>query len=278
LRISGRNVAAALAFGAGLLPILGANRGQAAEPTVSQSTEPISYSETTVGNVPLKLITVDLASESKVTGMMAKGGSGRSESWSSMIGRARPTVAVTGTFFCTETLIPIGDLVIAGQLAHFGGMGSALCISDANQALLRMPPRYRHIDWSPFDFVMRSGPTLVRHSEVRVRPRAEGFQDPGLLRATGRLAVGISGPDKLIIAATRNPVTLNKMAWVMLKLGARDAINLDAGGSMGLYYKGKTLIKPGRKLTNLLLVYGDRARYDQVRNELAPARQTASSR
>jgi len=40
----------------------------------------------------------------------------------------------------------------------------------------------------------------------------------------------------------------------MYDLGATDAMNLDAGASLGLDYRGKTLIAPGRKLTNILTI------------------------
>ena len=46
-------------------------------------------------------------------------------------------------------------------------------------------------------------------------------------------------------------------ARVMKALGCRDAMNLDAGASLAMSYRGRTLIRPGRNLTNLLAVYVD---------------------
>jgi hypothetical protein len=61
----------------------------------------------------------------------------------------------------------------------------------------------------------------------------------------------------------------------MRAIGVVNAMNLDAGSSLGLHYKGQTLIKPGRWLTNLILVYNDRNRYFDNKEGLAPAVKTA---
>jgi exopolysaccharide biosynthesis protein len=41
----------------------------------------------------------------------------------------------------------------------------------------------------------------------------------------------------------------------MQALGCEQALNLDGGASMAMYYRGRTVLSPGRKLTNVLLVY-----------------------
>jgi len=229
----------------------------------------VAYVQTTVNRIPVKVITVDLnAPNVKVTGMMARGGSGRAETWSRMIDRARPAVAITGTFFGKKNLRPIGDLVIDGQMAHFGGKGTALCVTPDNVATFHKAPLYRHVDWSACDFVLRCGPRLVWQGIVSVYPRNEGFRDPAILRRTGRVGVGVTKHNKLLLVVTRERITLWQFARVMKASGADYAINLDAGASMGLYYRGKTLIAPRRPLTNLLLVYTDPDRYAQVRSQL----------
>lgn len=241
--------------------------------SLSNQEAAVAYVQTTVHGVPVKAVTVDLNVPGvKVTGMIARGGGGRSESWSRMIDRARPVVAVTGTFFGKKNLQPIGDLVIGGELAHFGGKGTALCVTDGNVASFRKVPLYRHVDWSGCDFVLRCGPRLVWQGLVSVYPHHEGFRDPAILRRTGRVGVGVTESNKMLLVVTREPITLWQFAKVMKALGARDAINLDAGASTGLYYRGKTLIEPKRPLTNLLLVYTDPERYASVQAELMPSK------
>jgi hypothetical protein len=45
-------------------------------------------------------------------------------------------------------------------------------------------------------------------------------------------------------------------------------MNLDAGTSTGFYYNGTVLARPGRKLTNLIVVYGRKDRYEHAIDQL----------
>lgn len=237
----------------------------------------VEYVETTSARVPLKVVFVDLNDpDVKVTGMLAEGGGGHAEAWGHMVDRARPAVAVTGTYFDMANLLPVGDIVVGGRLVHYGGIGTALCVDANNVATFCKAPRYEHSDWSAYDFVMRSGPRLVWDGKVSADPVGEGFHDPGLRRRTGRIAVGLTDHNKLVIAATREPISLRQMGQAMKGLGAVYAMNLDAGSSMGMYVGGKTLIQPHRTLTNLLLVYTDPDRYASVKDDLAPGRVAAN--
>ena len=94
-----------------------------------------------------------------------------------MIERANPNVAVTGTFFSLDNLHPVGDIVIDGRLVHFGGMGTALCVTPGNHADMVTCEWGRHHDWSPYDFVVACGPRLLRRGRVVLDPRAERFRD-----------------------------------------------------------------------------------------------------
>lgn len=243
----------------------------AARPCVAAS---IAFSRTTSAGVPVMVITVDLNDPAvKVTGMLAQNGSGHAERFDSMISRTHPTAAVTGTFFGEGSLLPIGDIVVDGQTVHRGGVGTGFCITPDNDCQFVHPPhRYADMDWSPFDFVCCSGPCLVRHGRVGVYPAAEGFHDHDLLGMATRLAVGRTRHNKLLFVTTRCRIYLSRMARVMRHLGCMDAISLDAGSSLGYYYKSRMLVTPHRKLTNLILIYDDRSRYSRFKSRLFPAR------
>ena len=206
--------------------------------------------------VPVIVVEIDLNQpQARVTGALAAGGSGHAESWHSLIERTRPLVAITGTYFDIASRLPIGDLFIDGRLAHFGGKGSALCVTPDNHATFMDVPQYKHIDWSPYDFVIRSGPRLVVDGAPRVHMSAEGFADPALMRPTGRLGIGITRWNRLLLVGTREPVTLMRWAMALRAAGAWNAMNLDAGPSMALYIDGRTIFQPKTPLTNLVLVY-----------------------
>jgi hypothetical protein len=226
---------------------------------------------TMAAGVPLKVIKVDLNDPAvKITGQFTKFGAGHSEPFGQMVRRVQPTVAVTGTFFCNRTLIPVGDIVIDGRLAHFGGIGTAMCVTPDNTVEFIRPERYTHQDWSRFDFVVCCGPRLITNGVAYVEPKSEGFRDKHMLNRNGRVAVGVTKDNQMIFVATRKPVYLSKLAKAMRSLGVVNAINLDGGSSIGLHYKGKTLIKPSRRLTNLILVYDNRDRYEELKDNLLP--------
>jgi len=232
----------------------------------------IRFWQTGAAGVPVKVISVDLNDPNvKVSAVMAARGNGTAEPFRQMISRANPNVAVTGTFFSLDDLQPVGDIVIDGSLVHFGGMGTALCITPNNQATMVTCRWGRHHDWSPFDFVVACGPRLLSGGRVVLDARAERFHDKHMLAPNSRIAVGITRGNTLFFVMTHSPIYLGKLARVMQALGAADAMNLDAGTSTGFYYNGATLAKPGRKLTNMIVVYGRRDRYEHALDQLVPA-------
>ena len=231
----------------------------------------IRFWQTGAAGVPVKVISVDLNDPNvKVSAVMAARGNGTSEPFRQMISRANPNVAVTGTFFSLDDLQPVGDIVIDGSLVHFGGMGTALCITPSNHATMVTCQWGRHHDWSPFDFVVACGPRLLHAGRVVLDPSAERFRDKHMLAPNSRIAVGITPGNTLFFVMTHSPIYLGKLARVMKSLGAVEAMNLDAGTSTGFYYNGATLAKPGRKLTNMIVVYGRRDRYEHALDQLLP--------
>ncbi|HEY3329192.1 MAG TPA: phosphodiester glycosidase family protein [Capsulimonadaceae bacterium] len=211
--------------------------------------------------VPVQVILVDLnKSNIKVTGLLAENGIGSSEAFGRMIQRSHPAVAVTGTFFSLDNLRPVGDIVIDGNLTYFGGMGTALAITPANKADMITVKWGRHHDWSGYDFVVACGPRLLKDGSVWLDPHAERFRDSNMLGPNSRIAVGITPGNKLIFAMTRDRIYLGKLARMMKNLGCNEAMNLDAGTSTGFYCNGQMIARPGRKLTNAIIVNTDARR------------------
>jgi exopolysaccharide biosynthesis protein len=206
--------------------------------------------------VPVRVIEVDLADlRVRVTPQVSNG---PAETFASMVSRSRPAVAVNGAYFSKTTLAPIGDIVIEGRKVRSGMMGTALAITRDNRAIIRRVTWGHAEDWTEYATVLACGPALVLNGRVDVQPEREGFRDPHVMGSTRRMGIGLTRDRRLLIVTTLAPVTFRKWAEVMLALGCWDAMNLDAGASLAMHYRGKTLITPGRQLTNLLLVYVDR--------------------
>jgi len=110
--------------------------------------------------VAVVAVQIDLKSPgTRVTGAMAKGGSGHAENWFGMIKRAQPMAAITGTYFDVGSRMPVGDIQIDGVLRHFGGLGSALRIRRKSCEIYRCSERSSHgLEQVRFCDSMRSAP------------------------------------------------------------------------------------------------------------------------
>jgi exopolysaccharide biosynthesis protein len=64
--------------------------------------------------------------------------------------------------------------------------------------------------------------------------------------------VGVTEDGWLLLATTT--ATVSQLARVMHALHAKDAMNLDGGASSGLWVRGKYLRRPGRAISNALLI------------------------
>lgn len=173
------------------------------------------------------------------------------EPFDRLLRRAHPTAAINGTFFGKDDLRPVGE----GQLRHSGRMGTVLAISPDNRASIRRVEWGRSQDWSGYETVLGCGPTLVKDRLVDVRPAEERFQDPHVLGRSNRSAAGLTPRGKLVLVSIPSTVTLGELAGIMRALGCDQAMNLDGGASMAMYYRGKVVMPPGRRLANILTVY-----------------------
>lgn len=97
------------------------------------------------------------------------------------------------------------------------------------------------------------GPCLIQDGKIVLDPESEGFSSPKILYQSGqRSAVGVTKNNDLLLVTSDG--TMRDMARIMQSLGCQQAMNLDGGASSGLWYKGKYLTRPGRNISNALLV------------------------
>jgi len=242
------------------------------------STDDVSYRKRWVQGVPVNVVIANLNCPNvKVSPAMAVHGPGTSEGFGSMLSRLRPAAAITGTFFCVNSLIPVGDLVIDGNVLNFGCVGTAICFTADNRVDF-MPTRDgRTVKWSKYVSVICGGPRLVREGLAWVSPSSEGFNDSGFYRPAARSAIGVTKQNKLLLVTVNTGVYLSHMARIMRDLGAVDAMNLDGGSSTALYCDGIVPSHPGRRLTNLIVVFDSLEMYARVKPAFCPQPVIAAS-
>jgi len=216
----------------------------------------VEYERVFIDGVVYHTIRVDLSDPTvKVSPLLTARYPGGDEPAGRILRRYWPSAAVTGTEFCTVSLRPIGDLVIDGRLRHFGGMGKALAITPDNHVAFLSVPYGRKLDWAGFESVIAAGPTLIHAGKVSLSPASEGFTDPHVLGKAARVGAGVTSSGKLILIATNSPIYLRTLAHALRKLGCVEALNLDGGSSAALYYRGRWVLSPKRRLVNLLAVF-----------------------
>jgi uncharacterized protein YigE (DUF2233 family) len=217
-----------------------------------------------VGGVGVNVVTVNPRPDhvNVVLGLaqgtvLSRGRFGR-ETFGSMVRRFKPRVAINGTYFHLRTNAPVGALVMEGRLIYDGLSSAVLTVGENGRCRIEYHRSKfgRDFGWAgTIRTAIGAGPMLLRNGRVALTPRDEGFGDPSLFAQARRSALGVTEEGKLLLVTVHTPITLNKLAYIMLRLGSVDAMALDGGSSSALYSNGQFITKPGRKLTNLILVY-----------------------
>ncbi len=104
--------------------------------------------------------------------------------------------------------------------------------------------------WQDADFILGVGPRLVANGRVNVTADEEDFPADIRVGRAPRSAVGITKDGKYLLAVVDGRqshsvgLTLTDWARLLVKFGARDALNLDGGGSSDLVINGDVQNSP----------------------------------
>lgn len=200
---------------------------------------------------------------------------GSTESLSSIANRYGALAAINGSYFDAYTSGPVKmpdmPLVTRGSLIYDSRIGTVLGFTadgrwrmDAAASIVRLCGSNCRMDerddpervlfWSHVTEAVGCGPRLVIDGVPKVSPYGEGFSDPeALATRTIRSAVGITADDRILLVVVHR-AGLDDIARIMAALGCRQAMNLDGGSSSGLWYRGRSILSPGRNLSNALLI------------------------
>ncbi len=237
------------------------------------SSESIALHYNVINGFPVKFVTVDMTDPAVVvTTALAPQFPTGLDSWGNFLNRLQPDAAINGTYFCLHTFMPVGDIAVDGTLCYQGVVGTALCITPDHHVTMLPGPYQTRPNWQGYRTVLCAGPRLLTAGQLTVNARAEGFRDPHVLGSAPRSAVAWRPDGILILLTIEQNISLNNLAYVCQSLGAMDAMALDGGNSSGLYAEGRTVTRPGRGLSNILVVYGSEARYQTYASRLIPER------
>jgi hypothetical protein len=175
--------------------------------------------------------------------------------------RARIAHALVGGFFITATGEALGELRVAGIERHsvpftapWGSIRSCVHIEGGDVRVARRT----ELPANPRGDLLQAGPLLVHSGEPVMldgydpegfSTASEQFDSDITARRHPRAALGVGeGMLVAVVCDGRAPddagLSLGELADLMAGLGARDAINLDGGGSTSLVCDGRLLNRP----------------------------------
>jgi hypothetical protein len=153
------------------------------------------------------------------------------------------------------TAIPRDGYVLSGT----GDAAWLLRRSDGLSPVVRLGMRSgsRAVDAGSWGAIVGGGPRLLRRGRIRVRSAAEGFApSAGFFQAfvasrQPRTLAGVRADGTVLLVTVDGRrrgwsagVTLVEAARVMRSLGARDALNLDGGGSSTMTVGRRVVNRP----------------------------------
>lgn len=112
-------------------------------------------------------------------------------------------------------------------------------------------PKYTKAeDWENVVCGLGAGPSLIINGQITAKGEAEGFfEDKINKNKAGRTFIGANAEGKILMG-NMGSVTLQEAAKNCKSLGLVNAICLDGGGSIALYYKPSGIATGGRAINN----------------------------
>lgn len=99
--------------------------------------------------------------------------------------------------------------------------------------------------------LVQAGPRLVTNGQITVNRRREGFRRD-VYRRTRHVGLGITADGRVLIVG-QGGVDLHQFARTFVRLGARDAMNLDGGHSATLAVGRRVRMGSGRIISGLAI-------------------------
>ncbi|AEG61854.1 phosphodiester glycosidase family protein [Desulforamulus ruminis] len=226
-----------------------------------------SFERTNWDGKPVKghALEIDLQQRfTEVWPVMGQDQLGKLETLSSMTGRTGAIAAINGGFFDTRTGIPDGTLMIDGKTVTTTNiLRTTLGItSDGEVKVGYYTPGSE--EWQKARHLLTGGPLLVKDGLPVDQAVQEGLWG-NVLSAAPRTAVGVTASGRLLLvevdgrqANYSQGVTLEELSYLMIDLGAVQAVGLDGGGSSEMIVKGNIVNRPSdgkeRSISNGLVV------------------------
>ncbi|HXL03226.1 MAG TPA: phosphodiester glycosidase family protein [Bacillota bacterium] len=193
---------------------------------------------------------------------------------SELVSSSGAIAGVNGVFYASDGT-PLGLIIVDGRLRSLPVMGrTAMGITKDRRILIdnvstdaggNLVPNWLE---EGVVYAVGGGPRLVKDGKVYVTAAQEQFKPDVAGGRAPRTGVGVTYDGNLLLVAVTGRqayhsigVTLEELANIMLELGAKDAMNLDGGGSSTMVVRDFVMNTPSdgreRKVADAILVFSD---------------------
>jgi len=176
--------------------------------------------------------------------------------WGPRVEAMGGTLVVVQDGVVTAITAEAAPIPVRGFIIHFRGEASMRARFSVGTPVT-FSPKVQMGDadtWTHVQEALGCGPRVLANGTPVFAPREEGFNDPKVLQLSGmRSGVGYT-PDRLLYLITVKGARVSDLGPILKALGCTEGMNLDGGASSGLWLQGKYLTKPGRAVSNALLV------------------------
>ena len=210
-----------------------------------------------VAGITVRVIRVNLGDprvKLKVISPMAGIGRGGA-AFKTLVNGSNAVAVINGGYFHPRTFSIAGDLVVNGKHISTGRLRSIFAITPDNRVVIRTHSSISAANWRGYETALAGGPFVLQRGNVVVAPRREGYRDPSVWGKAPRSAVGVVNNRQFFFISTKARLNLFDLAKVMDALGAKDAIALDGGSSVGMAFRREVLIHPNRRIAYGLGVF-----------------------
>jgi tetratricopeptide (TPR) repeat protein len=231
----------------------------------------VDYRKVVQGKAVYDTVRIDLKHDKVFLTLQVPGGFPlKNDRFRDFVAFSQPDAAITGTYFNMSSCAPVGDMAMFGKPIHYGEVGTTMAITPGREIFFSRTVGKFIASWDKYETILAAGPTLLREGKVDIHPELEQFRDRRIFGRARRCAIGYNpAGGALIFATSRGSVSLGELANLFKTMGCSDAMNLDGGSSSALYYRGSYYANPGRKLTNLVVVFDSSSRYNAYKKNCA---------
>lgn len=158
---------------------------------------------------------------------------------------------VITNFSTTNCSVPSNGLVIVFNPAAVEFMYDRYAVGMTCELKTTITPKHTTAaQWSNVNVGLGAGPSLIINGQITADGASEGFTEAKIItNKAGRSFIGATAENKIVMGNISS-ATLKEAATICQSLGLVNAMCLDGGGSISLYYSPTKLAQNGRAVNN----------------------------